>query len=242
MGENEEEEELLLDEFFVDESYVLKSFKYGSNTISLYCLETSSTDYDLTGQIVWPGAELLNRYITQGSICLDGLSILELGSGLGLTGILCGRYCQKIVMTDHMDKVLKVLQRNIDMQSSLSDEHHNRTMMCEKLEWGNEEHINNILQNHPEGFDLIIGADICYQQASLHPLFKTVKSLLSHEACASKQFILSYVSRARSIDIALFKEAENQSLKISEIAGTRTWVHDNILEGTLYQVQLRNDE
>eukprot|EP00250_Pteridium_aquilinum_P033715 c6133_g1_i2 orf=232-516(-) len=81
-GEEEEEEVWLDASFFVDESYVLKNFNYGSHNIALYCLQTSSTDYDLTGQIVWPGAELLNKFLVEGSLSLEGLSVLELGSGV----------------------------------------------------------------------------------------------------------------------------------------------------------------
>lgn len=33
-------------------------------------------------------------------------------------------------------------------------------LKSEKLEWGNSDHLEKILQNHPEGFDLILGADI----------------------------------------------------------------------------------
>jgi len=33
-------------------------------------------------------------------------------------------------------------------------------LVAEKLEWGNTGHINEILQKHPGGFDLILGADI----------------------------------------------------------------------------------
>ncbi|MCO5590809.1 hypothetical protein L7F22_044784 [Adiantum nelumboides] len=70
--------------------------------------QTNFADYDLTGQVVWPGAELFNKYIAQGLLSLSDLSILELGSGVGLAGLFCGRYCRKIVMTDHNNKVLEV--------------------------------------------------------------------------------------------------------------------------------------
>ncbi|MCO5590810.1 hypothetical protein L7F22_044785, partial [Adiantum nelumboides] len=111
-------------------------------------------------------------------------------------------------------------------------------MFCEKLEWGDEQQLSYILEKHPEGFDLILGADICYQQDSLSPLFKTVKSLLSHKSCSSKQFILSYVSRARSIDAALLKEAKKHELEVGEIAGTRASILNGVMEGTLFRVTL----
>lgn len=33
-------------------------------------------------------------------------------------------------------------------------------LSAEKLEWGNSDQLNHILQKHPEGFDLVLGADI----------------------------------------------------------------------------------
>ena len=42
-----------------------------------------TADYDLTGQLVWPGAGILNDYLVNHSHILDGLSVIELGSGVG---------------------------------------------------------------------------------------------------------------------------------------------------------------
>lgn len=40
-------------------------------------------DYDLTGQLVWPGAVLLNNYLSMNAQILEGKSVIELGSGVG---------------------------------------------------------------------------------------------------------------------------------------------------------------
>ena len=42
-----------------------------------------TADFDLTGQLVWPGAKLLNNYISQTPEMLQGCSVIELGSGVG---------------------------------------------------------------------------------------------------------------------------------------------------------------
>lgn len=44
---------------------------------------SSAADFDLTGQLVWPGAMLLNDYISKNSELLQGRSVIELGSGVG---------------------------------------------------------------------------------------------------------------------------------------------------------------
>ncbi|BBH02317.1 Putative methyltransferase family protein [Prunus dulcis] len=66
-----------------------------------------TTDFDLTGQLVWPGAMLLNDYLSKNAELLQGCTVLELGSGVGITGILCSRFCSKVVLTDHNEEFSK---------------------------------------------------------------------------------------------------------------------------------------
>ncbi len=49
----------------------------------MYGLVGVTADFDLTGQLIWPGAELLNNYLVQNFHILQGLSVIELGSGVG---------------------------------------------------------------------------------------------------------------------------------------------------------------
>jgi hypothetical protein len=96
-----------------------------------YILNFGAADYDLTGQLVWPGAVLMNTYLSEHPETVKGRSIIELGSGigeiildhvyfsfailqkltycdlLGITGILCSRFCKEVVLTDHNDEVLE---------------------------------------------------------------------------------------------------------------------------------------
>ncbi|KAK3408437.1 hypothetical protein EUGRSUZ_J00675 [Eucalyptus grandis] len=117
--EGDEEDVVCLDgSFFTNDDYQLTKFTFGSQVLELYCLQSASTDFDLTGQLVWPGAMLLNEYLSKNVDLLRGCSVIELGSGVGITGILCSRFCREVVLTDHNDEVLKILQKNIDLHSS----------------------------------------------------------------------------------------------------------------------------
>ncbi|XP_072090838.1 uncharacterized protein [Arachis hypogaea] len=147
--------------FFLNDNYQLTNFTFGSQDIQLFCLQSASTDFDLTGQLVWPGAMLLNDYLSKNVEMLRGCTAIELGSGVGITGILCSRFCHKVVMTDHNEEVLKILNKNIELHScSDNTSPSSRGLFANKLEWGNSDQINDILQNHPGGFDLVLGADI----------------------------------------------------------------------------------
>ncbi|XP_051142992.1 protein-lysine N-methyltransferase EFM3 isoform X1 [Andrographis paniculata] len=259
-GEDDDDIVCLDESFFVNDDYQLTRFAYGSQVLELYCLQSASTDFDLTGQLVWPGAELMNDYLSKHYEMLRGCSVIELGiktSELqnmncidslcfsskknelidhyaGITGILCSRFCSKVVLTDHNDEVLKILKRNIELHQSSQESH---CLATEKLEWGNSEQLNNILQKHPEGFDLVLGADICFQQSSIPLLFNTVGKLLRRSQCKTCKFILAYVSRAKVMDNLVVSEASQQGLHINEVAGTRTVVKN--LGGVIYEVTSR---
>ncbi|XP_027343518.1 protein N-lysine methyltransferase METTL21A isoform X2 [Abrus precatorius] len=231
--QHEQEEEIVcLDEsFFINDNYQLTKFTFGSLDIQLFCLHSASR------QLVWPGAMLMNDYLSKNIEMLQGCTVIELGSGVGVTGILCSRFCNKVVMTDHNEEVLKILKKNIELHSrpeNISSTSHG--LVAEKLEWGNIDQINEILQKHPGGFDFILGADICFQQSSIPMLFDTVKQLLQVREGRKCKFILAYVSRAKTMDSMIITEASKLQLQMKEVPGTRRIIQN--LEGVIFEVSL----
>ena len=82
------------------------------------CILCAAADYDLTGQILWPAAMLLANFLASNkAIMTSSHAACELGSGIGLTGLLCGQYCD-IVLADHNEIVLRVLQENAEANAS----------------------------------------------------------------------------------------------------------------------------
>ncbi|XP_010557462.1 PREDICTED: protein N-lysine methyltransferase METTL21A [Tarenaya hassleriana] len=236
--EGEEEEIVCLDEsFFINDDYQLTRFTFGSHVLQLYCLQSASTDFDLTGQLVWPGAMLMNDYLSKNAELLQGCSVIELGSGVGITGILCSKFCRKVVLTDHNDEVLKILKKNIDFHDSLRSPDSPVELEAAKLEWGHKCQLGEILQKHNGGFDLILGADICFQQSSIPPLFDTVEQLLRTRGHGNCKFILAYVSRAKLMDSLIVEEANRHKLRMSEVSETRCVVGN--LEGVIFEITLQ---
>ncbi|XP_021277906.1 protein N-lysine methyltransferase METTL21A isoform X2 [Herrania umbratica] len=229
--EEEEEDIVCLDEaFFINDNYQLTTYTFGSHVLQLFCLQSASR------QLVWPGAMLLNDYLSKNAEMLQGCSIIELGSGVGITGMLCSRFCHQILLTDHNDEVLKILRRNIELNTSSENPSCSAALDAEKLEWGNSDHINRILHKYPGGFDLILGADICFQQSSVPLLFDTVEQLLRNRGCGHCKFILAYVSRAKMMDSMVITEATRHGMLINEVAGTRSVVAN--LEGVIFEITL----
>ena len=63
-----------------------------------------------------------------------------------------------------------------------------------KLEWGCPNDIATVQAAQLGGYDLLLGADVCYGQQALPLLFSTALQLLSPSPASL--FLLSYVSRA----------------------------------------------
>ncbi|KAA8544638.1 hypothetical protein F0562_022650 [Nyssa sinensis] len=213
--EEVEDDIVCLDEsFFINDNYQLTTFTFGSQVLQLFCLQSASTDFDLTGQLVWPGAMLLNDYLSKNAEMLQGCSVIELGSGVGVTGILCSRFCPEVMLTDHNEEVLKILKKNIELHASSENSNCCAGLIAQKLEWGNSDQLNQILQRHPGGFDLL-----------LH--------IREKGQC---KFILAYVSRAKIMDAMVISEAIGHGLQINEVVGTRSVVGN--LEGVIFEITL----
>ncbi|XP_073224361.1 uncharacterized protein [Cicer arietinum] len=235
---NDEEEIVCLDEsFFIDDNYQLTEFTFGSQHIDLFCLHSASTDFDLTGQLVWPGAMLMNDYLSKNVEMFQGCSVIELGSGVGITGILCHRFCNKVVLTDHNEEVLKIIKKNIELHSCPENiSPTSQGLEAEKLEWGNTDQINEILQKHHGGFDFVLGADISFQQSSIPLLFDSVRQLLQVKEGRKCKFILAYVSRTKMMDSMIVSEASKFQMQMKEVPGTKCIVGN--LEGVIFEITL----
>lgn len=196
-------------------------------------------DFDLTGQLVWTGAEILNEYLCEHEERFAGASVLELGSGIGLTGLLCSHFCSEITMTDHNDVVLKVMERNAERQFSNLEASTNGCkclLECLKLEWGNKGQIESVLDLHPYSFDFILGADVCYQQESMEALFDTVVTFLRIRRTTPGRFLLAYVTRWKNMGRIVTATAVKHNLSVCEVL--RKSVDKGLHEGIVYEMML----
>ncbi|KAL9676700.1 hypothetical protein QQ045_004917 [Rhodiola kirilowii] len=184
--EDSDDDMVCLDEsFFINDDYQLATFTFGSHTLELFCLQSASTDFDLTGQIIWPGAMLMNDFLSKNVHILQGCSVIELGSGAGITGLLCSRFCSEILLTDHNAEVLKILKKNIQHHTSYEDNNGCADLAAEKLEWGDSHDINQIMQNHPKEWTLWFSMKQQYiicrytRFLKLDPSLETLKGLFT---------------------------------------------------------------
>ncbi|RVW92926.1 hypothetical protein CK203_040454 [Vitis vinifera] len=219
--------------FFINDDYQLTKFTFGSQVLELFCLHSASTDFDLTGQLVWPGAMLLNDYLSKNAEILRGCSVIELGSGVGVTGILCSRFCCEVVLTDHNEEILN---KNIKLHTS--SENHNCTgLVAKKLEWGSSAQIKQILDEHSGGFDLLLHVRRGQCKFILAYVSRAKISLVHGFAFVEDSFHVSSLPPASSLDAMVTNEAISHGMQISEVVGTRTIVGN--LEGVIYEITLQ---
>ncbi|MBS3809237.1 MAG: methyltransferase domain-containing protein [Desulfobacterales bacterium] len=96
-------------------------------------------------------------------------SILELGAGMGITGLFLGAFGYRVTVTDNNHDALELVSRNAA---------HNgiENLQTAELDW-----------HHPEigkTFDIICGSELIYRKSDAEPVVNILKQLLKPEATA----------------------------------------------------------
>ncbi|NWT90560.1 MT21A methyltransferase, partial [Lanius ludovicianus] len=155
------------------------TFHFASRTIHL------QQDWRRLGvaAVVWDAAVVLCAYLEMEGIDLRDRSVIELGAGTGLLGIvvtllgtkepagaraLYSTCCARVTITDRA-AALEFLESNV--QANLPPELRPRAVVKE-LTWGKD------LDNFPPGaFDFVLGADIVYLEETFVELLQTLEHL-----------------------------------------------------------------
>ncbi|XP_078178468.1 uncharacterized protein LOC144572679 [Carex rostrata] len=132
---------------------------------------------------VWPCSIVLSEYVWQQRSRFQGISVLELGAGTSLPGIVAAKVGSDVILTDksHNSKILSNI-RSICDQNKVN---------CQilGLNWG--EWDSSIFDLHPK---IILGADVLYDTAGFDDLFATVTFLLKNSP--ETVFITTYHNRS----------------------------------------------
>lgn len=155
-----------------------------------------------TGMAVWLGSEILARHLVKHTDLVQGKSVLELGSGLGLAGIICHRLqASMVVLTDGDTAVLNDFLKFNAAQNH--DQEHNNVLETCQLIWGNQGYApgsneNPLTQFRKEYglFDVIISTDCTYMPQSLEPFWTTIDALLKRKNDKGESGIFLYVMEA----------------------------------------------
>jgi predicted nicotinamide N-methyase len=153
-----------------------------------------------TGLTIWKAAEVLGRYMAQHYPVIQNQSVMELGAGLGLCGILAHRLgAAKTCITDGDSDALQLLKENLERNKS-----DDTTCMVSvhQLIWGKDT-AQKFSKRHGT-LQVLIASDIIYARCIVEPLWETVQTLL--ERTMSSKFIMAYFSKRKvnvTIDVVL---------------------------------------
>uniref|UniRef100_A0A0E0G096 Methyltransferase-like protein 23 n=1 Tax=Oryza nivara TaxID=4536 RepID=A0A0E0G096_ORYNI len=143
-------------------------------------IENIEEDY---GMFVWPCSVILAEYVWQQRSRFTASTVVELGAGTSLPGLVAAKVGADVTLTDiaHNTEVLN----NIRQVCGLNNV--NCTVLG--LTWG--EWDEPTFDLHP---DVILGADVLYDSAKFDDLFATVSFLLENSPGA--MFISTYHNRS----------------------------------------------
>ncbi|KIM67776.1 hypothetical protein SCLCIDRAFT_1209915 [Scleroderma citrinum Foug A] len=117
------------------------------------------------GGIAWPAGEVLSNYIAlRGKQYCQGRSILELGSGTGLVGLVAGALGGRVWITDQTP-LLGIMQENTILNNLQT------LVTVSELNWG--EKVRPEIP-HP---DIILAADCVYYEPAFPLLVRTLSDL-----------------------------------------------------------------
>ena len=179
----------------------------------LLCSNQSSTDYDLTGQIVWPAANMLCYFIAKHHNMFHNSCVIELGAGAGLAGFFCTNFAKYVIITDGNDVVMRLLHKN-----HASSEVTNGLCSVKKLLWGKKQYVHECLKDEQYIPEIIIGADVILWPTYTKTFLITLKYLLLMSKDLTKAVAyISYIVRAHTTTSLLYTTAEMFGLEINEI-------------------------
>jgi predicted nicotinamide N-methyase len=156
-------------------------------------------------------SQILSGYLVDNAHFVRGKRVLELGSGLGLCGILSHLLgASEVIATDGDLDVLRNLRYNMNENRMCNDS----ILSCPQLIWG--QGLNTFEYVYSKQ-SVILATDVFYSPHLIDPLWYTVDKLLEPDGI----FLLGFCRRNVTI---------NQVLDKAEDLGFK-WTRPNIAEG-----------
>lgn len=190
--------------FDIKEKETIFHIEHGSVSFELLGLKRElGQTLDSTGLTIWRAADHLCEYIAHNAEQFRDKFVCELGCGLGVVAVLLNKLQvnANIVATDGDQMTLDLLDKNI---ASTQCDH---LLATRKLWWSvdtveNQAFMDTIsdIPREAEKFDLIIAADVIYEEAAIEPFVSTCADILGRQA--GSQIILAFARR--NVPIALF--------------------------------------
>lgn len=111
---------------------------------------------------IWEASIVLCEHLSQRDINMNA-QILELGAGIGLTGMMLGAKGHHVTLSDYNDDALALLKKNVE---------HNRfnNVQVKKLDWSQPD--------TSEMYDIVLGSELIYKEEFIEPLLDLLRNCL----------------------------------------------------------------
>ncbi|CAG9765509.1 unnamed protein product [Ceutorhynchus assimilis] len=162
-----------------------KHYKTSKNVISLM-ENVNLISEGTTGLRTWQASLALSEWCLENKASLLNKNILELGSGIGLTGLVILQQCQpgKFYFSDCHPAVLKTLKHNIQLNNTNLNN-------CQvlNLAWQNvNEHLYDL-----DKIDYILAADVVYDTDLFQTLIEALR--IVSEKCGVEDVVFACTER-----------------------------------------------
>lgn len=119
-------------------------------------------------------------------------TVLELGSGTGICGIMAAKIGAKVILSDQNVFASELILKNVELN--------NVNAQFIPLDWGRKSDLLN--DRIPTDIDYIIGSDLCYEdEQQFEKLLLTIAFLLRNNRQQSIPFYMSYHFRSSNYQI-----------------------------------------
>ena len=146
---------------------------------------------------IWPSTIALARRLS--GLDLSGVRTIELGCGLGLPSIVALDRSARVTATDHYEAALEFARHNAKINTG-------RNLTTAHLDW------HTPPENGPGKFDLVLAADVLYEQRNIPALAAWIPALLTPKGEA-------LISDPRRKDTPHFRELmEDQGFRCSTLS------------------------
>ncbi|EFA77851.1 hypothetical protein PPL_09349 [Heterostelium album PN500] len=203
MSSEGEDDVGVFDLFPPSEDIEIYKYNFGDLELSIRGQELQNQNIQpSTGLLPWPAASIMSSFIAKHNELFVDKNVLELGTGVGICGLIASRYARSVLLSDGDTATFDQLNKNIELNSHLynvngpssSSLSQSKKPKAIKLRWGKDETLEQLKSDLCfQPYDIIIGSDLIYQDSSIEPLFYTVNQLLAETSDAT--FYLSFLDR-----------------------------------------------
>jgi predicted nicotinamide N-methyase len=112
---------------------------------------------------LWPSAIALSKHLVKTGLINENKSVLEIGCGLGLPGIIAGKLKANVTLTDYLPDAIEFAKKNWSLNN-------NTEAKFQLLDWRNPD--------PSMASDLLLASDVAYEKRSFDALINAFDVLV----------------------------------------------------------------